>query len=69
MRREERSAIRYYEPEKLVPAAHRHRGKRIYSESILDRLALIELAKERALSELGVALEEEVMFVGDRPKD
>lgn len=39
------SAIRYYEEEGLVPPAHRHGGKRIYNESVLDRLALIELAK------------------------
>jgi MerR family redox-sensitive transcriptional activator SoxR len=39
------SAIRYYEEEGLVPTADRKGGKRVYDESVLDRLALIELAK------------------------
>lgn len=39
------SAIRFYEEQRLVPAAHRKGGKRIYDASVLDRLALIELAK------------------------
>ena len=39
------SAIRYYEEKGLVPSAQRKGGKRIYDVSVLDRLALIELAK------------------------
>ncbi len=39
------SAIRYYEAEGLIPAAHRRHGRRVYNRSDLDRLALIELAK------------------------
>ena len=39
------SAIRYYEEQGLVPEVHRKGAKRIYDASILDRLALIELAK------------------------
>jgi MerR family transcriptional regulator, redox-sensitive transcriptional activator SoxR len=44
------SAIRYYESRGLVPAAARRSGKRIYDETILDRLAAIELAKAAGLS-------------------
>lgn len=39
------SAIRYYEREGLIPEADRRGGKRIYGEDILDRLALIGVAK------------------------
>jgi MerR family redox-sensitive transcriptional activator SoxR len=39
------SAIRYYEAEGLIPKAPRRSGRRVYELSILDRLALIELAK------------------------
>jgi MerR family transcriptional regulator, redox-sensitive transcriptional activator SoxR len=39
------SAIRYYERQGLVPRADRRGGKRVYDEDILDRLALIQLAK------------------------
>ena len=39
------SAIRYYEAEGLLPAAARRSGRRVYDASILDRLAVIELAK------------------------
>lgn len=39
------SALRYYEAEGLIPKAPRRSGRRVYDESILDRLALIELAK------------------------
>jgi MerR family redox-sensitive transcriptional activator SoxR len=39
------SAIRYYEAQGLLPAAFRHAGKRVYDDSILDRLAMIALAK------------------------
>ena len=40
------SAIRYYEAEGLLPPASRHGGKRVYDASILDRLAMIALAKQ-----------------------
>ena len=39
------SAIRYYEREGLVPKADRVGNARVYGAEILDRLALIELAK------------------------
>ena len=39
------SAIRYYESEGLIPKAERRGGRRHYDEDILDRLQLIELAK------------------------
>jgi MerR family redox-sensitive transcriptional activator SoxR len=39
------SAIRYYESLGLLPAPARKAGKRIYADSIVQRLAVIELAK------------------------
>jgi MerR family redox-sensitive transcriptional activator SoxR len=39
------SAIRYYERQGLVPRADRRGGKRVYGEDVLDRLALIRVAK------------------------
>jgi MerR family redox-sensitive transcriptional activator SoxR len=39
------SAIRYYEREGLIPKADRIGNARVYGPEILDRLALIELAK------------------------
>lgn len=39
------SAIRYYEKEGLIPVADRRGNARVYGPDILDRLALIELAK------------------------
>ena len=39
------SALRYYEREGLIPKADRRGGKRVYGEDILDRLALIAVAK------------------------
>ena len=39
------SAIRYYEREGLIPKADRRGNARVYGADILDRLALIELAK------------------------
>jgi MerR family redox-sensitive transcriptional activator SoxR len=39
------SAIRYYEREGLIPKADRVGNARVYGPDILDRLALIELAK------------------------
>ncbi len=39
------SAIRYYEREGLIPRADRKGNARVYGPVILDRLALIELAK------------------------
>ena len=40
------SALRYYEAEGLLPRAPQRGGQRVYPESILQRLALIRLAKE-----------------------
>lgn len=39
------SAIRFYERQGLIPRADRRGGKRVYDESVLDRLALIGVAK------------------------
>ena len=39
------SAIRYYESLGLLPKASRVGGKRVYEQSVLDRIAIIELAK------------------------
>jgi MerR family redox-sensitive transcriptional activator SoxR len=39
------SALRYYEREGLIPKADRRGGKRIYGADILDRLAMIRVAK------------------------
>ena len=39
------SAIRYYEREGLLPVAPKEGGRRIYDADVLDRLAVIELAK------------------------
>ena len=39
------SAIRWYERQGLIPRAERRGGKRIYGEDVLDRLALIGVAK------------------------
>ena len=39
------SAIRYYEAKGLLPIALRKSGKRLYDESILERLGVIEAAK------------------------
>ena len=44
------SAIRYYEAEGLIPPAHRRSGRRVYGEEILERLALIDLAKRAGFS-------------------
>ena len=44
------SAIRYYESEGLLPKPYRRSGRRVYDESIVDRLALIELAKTAGFS-------------------
>ncbi len=39
------SAIRYYEREGLLPQAPKEGGRRVYDADVLDRLAVIELAK------------------------
>lgn len=39
------STIRFYEEKGLLPPAERRSGKRVYSDSILKRLAVIEVAK------------------------
>jgi MerR family redox-sensitive transcriptional activator SoxR len=39
------SAIRYYEARGLLPPPLRRSGKRVYSTSIFERVAVIELAK------------------------
>ena len=39
------SAIRYYEAEGLLPRADRRSGRRVYDERVVERLAIIHLAK------------------------
>jgi DNA-binding transcriptional MerR regulator len=39
------SALRYYEEQGLLPKANRLSGKRVYDDSILERLNVIQLAK------------------------
>ena len=39
------SALRYYEREGLIPRADRRGGKRVWRDDVLDRLALIAVAK------------------------
>jgi MerR family redox-sensitive transcriptional activator SoxR len=39
------SAIRYYEAEGLLPRAERRNGRRVYDETVVERLAIIHLAK------------------------
>jgi MerR family transcriptional regulator, redox-sensitive transcriptional activator SoxR len=40
------SAVRFYEKERLLPKPIRSGGRRVYGESILERLAVIEFAKQ-----------------------
>ena len=40
------SAVRFYEKEGLLPKQARSGGRRVYGESILERLAVIEFAKQ-----------------------
>lgn len=44
------SAIRYFEDQGLLPAADRRAGRRVYDETVLNRLAVIELAKAAGLT-------------------
>jgi MerR family transcriptional regulator, redox-sensitive transcriptional activator SoxR len=44
------SAIRYYESEGLLPPAYRRSGRRVYDPTILDHLALIQLASHCGFS-------------------
>ena len=39
------SALRFYEREGLIESAGRRSGRRVYDPSVLDRLAVVELAK------------------------
>jgi len=39
------STIRYYETEGLLPRAERRSGRRVYDESVFERLAIVHLAK------------------------
>ena len=43
------STIRFYESEGLLPRVARQSGKRVYDESILERVAAIQLAKAAGL--------------------
>lgn len=44
------SAIRYYESEGLIPPTLRRSGRRVYTETILERLRVIHLAKRAGFS-------------------
>ena len=44
------SAIRYYESEGLIPRAARAGGRRVYDETIFERLGVIHLAKRSGFS-------------------
>ena len=44
------STIRYYEEEGLIPRPVRAGGRRLFEESALDRLLLVECAKEAGFS-------------------
>lgn len=44
------SAIRYYEREGLIPKAPKEGGRRIYGPKILDRLAVIDVAKKAGMT-------------------
>ncbi len=44
------SAIRYSEREELLPRAPKEGGRRVYDPEILDRLAVIELAKRAGMT-------------------
>ncbi len=40
------SAIRYYESVEVLPAPRRINGRRLYDSSVLDRLAVIQMAQQ-----------------------
>jgi MerR family transcriptional regulator, redox-sensitive transcriptional activator SoxR len=40
------SAIRYYESVEVLPAPRRINGRRLYDSSVLDRLAIIQMAQQ-----------------------
>jgi DNA-binding transcriptional MerR regulator len=44
------SALRYYEREGLIPKAPKEGGRRVYDPTILDRLAVIDLAKQAGMT-------------------
>src|SRR5262245_34736779 len=44
------SAIRYYEQIGLLPAPFRSGGRRLYRDSILDRLSILNFAKHAGFS-------------------
>ena len=60
------SALRYYESIGLLPAPKRVNGRRCYEESILQRLALVQLAQQAGftMSEIGEFLHG---FTADTP--
>ena len=44
------SALRYYEREGLIPPAPKEDGRRVYDPDVLDRIAVIQLAKEAGIT-------------------
>ena len=44
------SAIRYYEREGLIPPAPKEGGRRVYDADVLDRIAVIRLAKDAGMT-------------------
>src|SRR5688572_26903523 len=44
------SAIRYYEQERLIPAARRNGGQRVFDEEMVARITVISVAKDAGFS-------------------
>ncbi len=44
------SAMRYYERQGLIPRVARRNGRRVYDDAVVDRLALIRVAKRAGFS-------------------
>ncbi|MEP6769944.1 MAG: MerR family transcriptional regulator [Acidobacteriota bacterium] len=45
-----RSAIRYYEAERLIPAPARRSGRRVFDGSALEQIAVVQLARDAGFS-------------------
>ena len=57
------SAIRYYEQQRLLPRAPRASGRRVFDESALVQLTVVQLAREA-----GFSVAEIRQLVGDFPR-
>jgi DNA-binding transcriptional MerR regulator len=58
------STLRYYEEKHLIKSIGRHGLKRVYDDSVLDRLALISLGRHSGFSLDEIAL----MFAEGKPR-